>query len=58
MNRLFCLKHAGRILPGPDGKPLYFDNKPEAKEVRDELNRNGADARVTRGPDHRRYHGQ
>lgn len=55
MKRLFCLKHASRILPGADGKPLYFDSKLEAKEVRNELIRNGCDARVTLGPDHRRY---
>lgn len=58
MKRLFALKFAGRILPGPDGKPLYFNNKPDAKEVRNELIRNGCEARVTRGPDHRRAHGQ
>lgn len=57
MKRLFCIKLGDRPLPGPDGKTLYFDRKDEAKEVRDELIRNGAQVHVAPGPDHKRYTG-
>jgi hypothetical protein len=52
MKRLFVLRHSkgGTIVKGDDGQPMYFDNKPTAKETR---NRLGGSTVVSLGPDHK-----
>lgn len=60
MKRLFILRdrktnHPFLAVPKSQG-PLTFSNKREAKERRDEVNRDlGYDLKVSPGPDHWRY---
>lgn len=51
MKRLFVLRHGrgGAIVADNDGKPLYFNNKMEAKQARKDKQV------VSIGPDHRLY---
>lgn len=51
MKRLFVLRHGkgGAIVKGSDNQPLYFDNKMEAKKVRDTM----PGTVVSRGPDNK-----
>lgn len=55
MKRLFVLRHnkGGAIVRDGDGQPMYFDNKPDAKEARNLLNGYGGNAVVSLGPDHK-----
>ena len=69
MNRLFALKdHKGQLAIDPTydlsndvdvSKVIYFDNKMEAKKLRDHLNESHGKLKwtVTRGPDHMGKHG-
>jgi len=52
--KLFVLREygSGPIVLGPDGNPLYFASKTEAKSRRDH---NGKGQVVSYGPDHRLY---
>jgi len=55
--RLFALRQnrKGRPVVDPDtGRPLYFNDKMEAKKVRDAL---GGTTVVSLGPDHYKYDG-
>jgi hypothetical protein len=54
MKRLFMLRHGkgGAVVCGADGKPLYFDNKMEAKQARKD------NQVVSIGPDHKLYQGE
>ncbi len=47
MKKLFMVKHKKL--------EVYFDNKPEAKQMRDSFIKQGFKAHVSIGPDHRRY---
>ncbi len=50
MNRLYALRNANREL-----ESIFFEKKMDAKQVRNELNKEGRDLYVTRGPDHMNY---
>ena len=54
--RLFALRHyrKGPLVKDQFGDVIYYDNKMEAKQQRDRLNRQAV---VTFGPDHK-MHGQ
>ena len=56
MKRLFQInKPNGKVYSYADGTPLYYDNKPEAKRGRDDLNNQVPDGgyTVSPGPDHK-----
>ena len=59
MKRLFVLRYGkgGAIVHGEDGVPLYFDNKMDAKRIRDERNKTDGRVVVSYGPDHDKQHG-
>lgn len=55
--RLFSLRQHrnGPLVTDQSGEPLYFDNKMEAKRLRDRI---GGRTVVTLGPDHKHYEGE
>lgn len=55
--RLFALREykKGPHIADQFGEPLYFDNKMEAKQLRDRI---GGRTVVTFGPDHKLYEGE
>jgi hypothetical protein len=57
MKRLFVLRHnkGGAPVLNEDKQPMYFDNKPDAKEARNKRNEQGGTAVVSYGPDHKLY---
>jgi len=57
MKRLFVLRYGkgGALVQGEDGIPLYFDNKMDAKRIRDERNKTDGRVVVSYGPDHDKY---
>lgn len=57
MRRLFALREykKGPHIADQFGEPLYFDNKMEAKRLRDRI---GGRTVVTLGPDHKYYEGE
>ena len=54
--RLFALRRnrKGSLIEDQFGDVMYFDNKTEAKRLRDRL---GGNTVVTLGPDHKMYEG-
>jgi hypothetical protein len=52
--KLFMLRTEknGKPVLGADGKPVYFDNKMDAKDARDKT---GGTTVVSHGPDHKLY---
>jgi hypothetical protein len=51
--KLFAIRLPdGSLLPDTRGQPVYYDDKKEAKRVRDRLSEPAA---IVLGPDHARY---
>lgn len=57
--KLFALRHGkgGALVTNSKGEVITFDSKPQAKQSRDELNREGGNIVVTFGPDHDLFKG-
>lgn len=55
--RLFALREhkKGPLITDQFGEPLHYDNKMEAKKLRDRI---GGRTVVTFGPDHKLYEGE
>lgn len=54
MKRLFYVRFINQVKPARDS--VFFENKKEAKAVRDQMNGDGAPKFfVAKGPDHIRY---
>jgi hypothetical protein len=54
-DRLFILLNQKNKQMTKDGRLIYFNNKMEAKKVRDEMPSKQHTWRVSKGPDHRRH---